>query len=243
MMRGISTWAVAVRKPSAEQLAAGGPDSKEGAKGEIEVDLRAAGLVDASAIACCGSRSSAAWSRWASRSRSASRRSASPPTRRCPPDEDGEKQEIGGGAWVGTIVFAMLFAVGLFFLLPAGLTNLFADEIPELVRVRGDREARPDLDLPRLPVADLAHARPPARVPVPRRRAQDDLLLRGRRAADARERAALLALPPALRHELPAAGDDRGHLGLRAARQARLALAVHLAHRSASRSSPASPSS
>ena len=37
MMRGISTWAVAVRKPSAEQLAAGGPDSKEGAKGEIEV--------------------------------------------------------------------------------------------------------------------------------------------------------------------------------------------------------------
>ena len=30
MMRGISTWAVAVRKPSAEQLAAGGPDSKEG---------------------------------------------------------------------------------------------------------------------------------------------------------------------------------------------------------------------
>ena len=37
MMRGISTWAVAVRKPSAEQLADGGPNSKEGAKGEIEV--------------------------------------------------------------------------------------------------------------------------------------------------------------------------------------------------------------
>ncbi|MFL5866608.1 MAG: hypothetical protein ACJ766_05845, partial [Thermoleophilaceae bacterium] len=37
MMRGVSTWAVAVRKPSAEQLAAGGVDSKEGAKGEIEV--------------------------------------------------------------------------------------------------------------------------------------------------------------------------------------------------------------
>ena len=37
MMRGISTWSVAVRKPSAEQLAAGGPDSKEGAAGEIEV--------------------------------------------------------------------------------------------------------------------------------------------------------------------------------------------------------------
>ena len=37
MMRGISTWAVAVRKPSAAQLLAGGPDSKEGAKGEIDV--------------------------------------------------------------------------------------------------------------------------------------------------------------------------------------------------------------
>ena len=37
MMRGISTWAVAVRKPSAQQLLAGGPDAKEGAKGEIEV--------------------------------------------------------------------------------------------------------------------------------------------------------------------------------------------------------------
>ena len=37
MMRGVSVWAVAVRKPSAEQLAAGGPDSKEGAKGEIDV--------------------------------------------------------------------------------------------------------------------------------------------------------------------------------------------------------------
>src|SRR5215210_3762780 len=37
MMRGISTWAVAVRQPSAEQLAEGGTNSKEGAKGEIEV--------------------------------------------------------------------------------------------------------------------------------------------------------------------------------------------------------------
>ena len=37
MMRGVSTWAVAVRQPTLEQLAEGGPDSKEGAKGEIEV--------------------------------------------------------------------------------------------------------------------------------------------------------------------------------------------------------------
>ena len=37
MMRGVSTWAVAVRKPSAEQLEAGGADATEGARGEIEV--------------------------------------------------------------------------------------------------------------------------------------------------------------------------------------------------------------
>jgi uncharacterized protein YqhQ len=47
-----------------------------------------------------------------------------------PPDAEGEQQDIGGGAWAGTIAFALLFAVGLFFLLPAGLTNIFSDQIP-----------------------------------------------------------------------------------------------------------------
>ncbi|MDQ3644590.1 MAG: DUF1385 domain-containing protein, partial [Actinomycetota bacterium] len=47
-----------------------------------------------------------------------------------PDDEEGKSQEIGGGTWAGTIVFAMLFAIGLFFLLPAGLTNIFKDDIP-----------------------------------------------------------------------------------------------------------------
>jgi uncharacterized protein YqhQ len=50
-----------------------------------------------------------------------------------PPDEQGAQQDIGGGAWAGTIAFALLFAVGLFFLVPAGLTNLFADDIPNSV--------------------------------------------------------------------------------------------------------------
>jgi uncharacterized protein YqhQ len=47
-----------------------------------------------------------------------------------PPDAEGKQQDIGGGAWMGTIVFALLFAIGLFFLLPAGLTNLASDSIP-----------------------------------------------------------------------------------------------------------------
>src|SRR5918998_6758863 len=37
MMRGVSTWAVAIRKPTAEQLEGGELDPKEGAQGEIEV--------------------------------------------------------------------------------------------------------------------------------------------------------------------------------------------------------------
>ena len=189
MMRGVSTWAVAVRKPSAEQLAAGGPGLARRAPRARSRSSPSRSCRGPSATGCCGCRSCAAWWRSASRSRSASRRSASRPTPRSRPTSEGEQKEIGGGAWAGTIVFALLFAVGLFFLLPAGPHQHLPRRHPQLARLRGDREARPDLDLPGLPVADLAHAGPPAGVRVPRRRAQDDLLLRGRPAAHARERA------------------------------------------------------
>jgi uncharacterized protein YqhQ len=129
MMRGISTWAVAVRKPSAMQLLAGGPDSKEGAKGEIEVIseplvswtkrhrlLRipvVRGVVALAESLKIGFRALGISA-----------------NAQMPPDEAGKQQDIGGGAWAGTIAFALLFAVGLFFLLPAGLTNIFSDSIP-----------------------------------------------------------------------------------------------------------------
>ena len=69
-----------------------------------------------------------------------------------------------------------------------------------------------------LPDRAQLHPVAAARVPVPRRRAQGDQRLRGGRGADARERAALLADPPALRHGVPALGDGRRRLRLRAAR-------------------------
>ena len=73
------------------------------------------------------------------------------------------------------------------------------------------RGADPRLDLRRLPLAHLAAARPAPRLPVPRGRAQGDQRLRGGRAARARDRAALLAHPSALRDGVPALGDgDRG---------------------------------
>jgi uncharacterized protein YqhQ len=132
MMRGVSTWAVAVRKPSEEQLAAGGPGSREGAKGEIEVIseplvswtkrhrlLRlpiVRGVVALAESLKIGFRALGISA-----------------NAQVPPDDEGAQQQIGGGAWVTTIVFALAFAVGLFFLLPAGLTNIFADEIPNSI--------------------------------------------------------------------------------------------------------------
>jgi uncharacterized protein YqhQ len=128
MMRGVSTWAVAVRTPSAEQLAEGGPNSKEGAKGEIEVVseplvswtkrhrvLRlplVRGVVALAESLKIGFRALGISA-----------------NAQMPADDDGDAKEIGGGAWVGTIIFALTFAIGLFFLLPAGLTQLFKDDI------------------------------------------------------------------------------------------------------------------
>jgi uncharacterized protein YqhQ len=129
MMRGISTWAVAVRKPSAEQLEAGGPSSREGAKGEIEVISeplvswtkrhRALRLPIVRGVVALAESLKIGF-----------RALGISANAQMPADEEGEQQDIGGAAWMGTIAFALLFAVGLFFLLPAGLTNLFADDIP-----------------------------------------------------------------------------------------------------------------
>jgi uncharacterized protein YqhQ len=132
MMRGVSTWAVAVRKPSPEQLEAGGPTSREGAKGEIEVISeplvswtkrhRALRLPIVRGVVAL-----------AESLRIGFRALGISANAQVPPGDDGERQEIGGGTWAGTVAFAILFAIGLFFLLPAGLTNLFADEIPNSI--------------------------------------------------------------------------------------------------------------
>ena len=44
-------------------------------------------------------------------------------------DEEGEKEEIGGWVWGLTIVFSMLLAIGLFFVVPVGLTSLIKDQL------------------------------------------------------------------------------------------------------------------
>src|SRR5581483_3016294 len=39
------------------------------------------------------------------------------------------EQEISSGAWAGTVIFALLFAVGLFFVVPVGLTSLIKHQL------------------------------------------------------------------------------------------------------------------
>ena len=132
MMRGVSHWAVAVRQPTLEQMEKGRLDPGEGAEGEI--DVRTFPLVP-----------------WTKRHRvlrwpvvrgvvalgqslkigfRALNISANA---QLGPGEDGRQEEIGGATWVGTVVLALAFAIGLFFLVPVGLTNLFRDSLPNSV--------------------------------------------------------------------------------------------------------------
>jgi len=40
-----------------------------------------------------------------------------------------EEQQISGGVWTGTVLFALVFAVGLFFVVPVGLTSLVKHQL------------------------------------------------------------------------------------------------------------------
>src|SRR4051794_5277042 len=43
--------------------------------------------------------------------------------------DEEEQQQISGGAWAGTVAFSLALAVGLFFLLPVGITSIFKSHI------------------------------------------------------------------------------------------------------------------
>jgi uncharacterized protein YqhQ len=139
MMRGVANWAVAVRKPTAEQLLDDERSEQEGARGEIEVStypldsamrrhrvLRwpiVRGVVALGGSMVIGFRALEIAA-----------------NAQLPPEEpdsnshegDGDAQdaqEIPRAVWVGTIVLAVVLAVGLFFLLPVGLTSLIKGQL------------------------------------------------------------------------------------------------------------------
>src|ERR1700727_1279903 len=115
MMRGVSSWALAVRKP---------PESEDLDLGEIEVQAfpleswarrrRVYRLPVIRGVVALG-ESLAIGMRALGLSANAQL-----------PEED---QEISSGAWIGTVVVASVFAIGLFFVAPIGLTSLIKHQL------------------------------------------------------------------------------------------------------------------
>jgi uncharacterized protein YqhQ len=133
MMRGVSTWAVAVRKPSAEQLAARNgdePDPTEAALGEIEITSeplvswtkrhRAYRLPIVRGVVALAESLKIGFKALGISANAQLDES----------DKEGEKEEIGGAAWAGTVLLSVLLAVGLFFVLPVVVTSTFKDSLP-----------------------------------------------------------------------------------------------------------------
>src|SRR5437763_2023037 len=114
MMRGVSTWAVAVRKPAPAEGELGPVDVKSFPLTSVlrkhrwmrlPVVRGVVALVESLGIGfkALGLSANA--------------------------QMDDDEEEIGKGMWAGTIVVALLFAVGLFFVVPVGLTSLIKDQL------------------------------------------------------------------------------------------------------------------
>jgi uncharacterized protein YqhQ len=108
MMRGVSTWAVAVRKPEGEIDVQSFPLVSWTKRHRVlrwPVVRGVVALVESLKIG------------FSALNMSANAQLAE------------DEEPISGGMWVGTMVVALLFAVGLFFVVPVGLTSLFKDHL------------------------------------------------------------------------------------------------------------------
>jgi uncharacterized protein YqhQ len=130
MMRGVSNWAVAVRKPSPEQLQGGHHLSpEEAALGEIEVTTypldsamkrhRLLRLPIIRGIVALGGSLAIGF-----RALEVSANAQLPPE-----EESDEPEEIPRAVWIGTVVVAVALAIVLFFLIPVGLTSLIKGQL------------------------------------------------------------------------------------------------------------------
>jgi uncharacterized protein YqhQ len=126
MMRGVSTWAVAVRAPSAAQLADGR---------RMAGDEPALGDVQVTSHPLVSVLKRHRWLRWPvirgvvalGESLRLGFRALNISVNAQLPDGEGD---VSSGTWAGTIVLALSMAIGLFFLLPVGITSLFRDSLP-----------------------------------------------------------------------------------------------------------------
>jgi uncharacterized protein YqhQ len=129
MMRGVSTWAVAVRVPSDEQKADGHVrESTEPALGAIAVQSfpLVSALKRHKALRVPIVRGVVALVESLKIGFQALNISANA---QLPEDEE----PISSGTWTGTVVLALALAIGLFFIVPVGITSLFKDSLPNAV--------------------------------------------------------------------------------------------------------------
>jgi len=137
MMRGVANWAVAVRKPSAEQLDHGELSPVEAAQGEIEVSTfpldsamrrhRVLRLPIVRGVVALGGSMAIGF-----RALEVSANAQLPPEEGASEDAEtgeAEKQEIPRAVWAGTVIVALALAIVLFFLIPVGLTSLIKGQL------------------------------------------------------------------------------------------------------------------
>jgi uncharacterized protein YqhQ len=125
MMRGVSTWAVAVRKPLPEEVGDKGVDPERGAHGEIAVTSypltsvlkrhRLLRLPIVRGVVALGESLVIGF-----KALGVSANAQLP---------DGEEEPISGGMWAATVAIAVVLAIGLFFVVPVGLTSLIKDQL------------------------------------------------------------------------------------------------------------------
>src|SRR5256885_8826336 len=109
MMRGVSTWAVAVRKPDGEIDVVSNPFVsvlKRHRFYRLPLVRGVVALVESLKIGlqALGISTNA--------------------------QLEEEDEQISGGAWAGTVAFSLALAIGIFFLLPVGITSIFRHSIP-----------------------------------------------------------------------------------------------------------------
>jgi uncharacterized protein YqhQ len=112
MMRGVSTWAVAVRNPTGEvELTSESlvPWAQRHRIWRLPIIRGVVALGESMKIGFKALAISA--------------------NAQLEEDEDGKPEEIGGWMWGLTIAFSLILAVGLFFVIPVGLTSLIKDQL------------------------------------------------------------------------------------------------------------------
>jgi uncharacterized protein YqhQ len=112
MMRGISTWAVAVRNPEGQiEITSQGllPWARRHRLWRVPVIRGVVALGESLKVGFRALAISA--------------------NAQIEADDEGNKEEIGGWMWGVTIALSMVLAIGLFFVVPVGLTSLIKDKL------------------------------------------------------------------------------------------------------------------